>query len=229
MAAKGNMRWQFLAIGAAVAIGLAVVVAFALNKGHTKDPPMNDGQTGLTFDVSDTAASLDTKKPLRCYVNGADIGDLTLAECAKKNGVATGALDVGIDDNGVVTAAPTGSLAPVPGAPASAVPGTVQPAQAPEETAEVVPQTQAPAVGPTAACLRYNSNTWNRLSDALTLGQCVKLLYDNRCMDPGKASYGRWGAQTVRLVPRRVEISDDNANFRTLVEQGQGCSVPNIR
>lgn len=232
MAVKGNKGWQFIAIGAAVMIGLAVFAAFALNKGHKADPKMNDGQTGITIDIADATASMDSKKPLRCYVNGADAGELTLAECAKKNGVATGALDVGLDDNGNVAAAPTGSLAPVPVAPASAgptVPGTpVKPVQTPEPTAEVVPDTQV-AAGPTDTCLRYNSNTWNRLSDNLTLGQCVKLLYDGRCVNPGNASYGRWGGKTLRLVPRRVEISDDNSTFRTLVEQGQGCSVPTIK
>jgi hypothetical protein len=30
-------------------------------------------------------------------------------------------------------------------------------------------------------------------------------------------------------VPHRVEQSDDNTNFRPLVDQGQGCSVPMVR
>ncbi|HEX7799240.1 MAG TPA: hypothetical protein VF402_02750, partial [Asticcacaulis sp.] len=95
---------------------------------------------------------------------------------------------------------------------------------------EVVPQTgPAPASAPTAACLRYNSNSWNRLADNITLGQCAVLLYDGRCVSPGQASYGRWGGKTLRLVPRRVEQSDDNTNFRPLVDQGQGCSVPMVR
>ena len=226
---QGNKRWQFIAIGAAVAIVAAIVLGLALSKGHKDDPKMNDQPTGLTFDVSEPNPQLDPKKPLRCYVNGADVGELTLADCAKKNGVATGALDVGVDDQGNVTAAPTGSLAPVPGAPASAAPGATTPVVQPEPAGEIVPETPQATAGPTAACLRYNSNTWNRLSDGLTLGQCVKLLYDQRCVTPGNASYGRWGDKTLRLVPKRVEISDDNTNFRTLVEQGQGCSVPTVR
>ncbi|ESQ76454.1 hypothetical protein ABAC402_04960 [Asticcacaulis sp. AC402] len=225
---KGNSRWQFIAIGAVVAVLAAVVLGLAFSKGHKDDPKMNGQLPGMVFKVEDPNPQLDPKKPLRCYVNGADVGELTLAECAKKNGVATGALDVGVDDQGNVTAAPTGSLAPVPGAPSSAAPGTPAKVTEPEPTEEIIPETPQATAGPTAPCLRYNSNTWNRLSDNLTLGQCVKQLYDGRCVSPGNASYGRWGDKTLRLVPKRVEVSDDNANFRTLVEQGQGCSVATV-
>jgi len=221
MATPLQKRWIAISVGTAVAVVIALLIAMSLSKGHKNDEKMNDQPTGLTFTVNDTPARLDSKKPLRCFVNGADVGELTLGECAKRNGVAAQALDVGLDDSGNVVAAPTGSLTPVPGAPAS---GAVDTAQTPSDNGEVVPDTQV-AQGPTAACLRYNGSEWNRLSDSLTLGQCVRLLYDGRCVSPGAAQYGRWGEKTVRLVPKRVEISDDNTNFRTLVDQGQGCSV----
>ncbi len=221
MATPDQKRWIGISVGAAVAIGIGLFVALGLSKGHKNDEKMNDQPTGLTFTVNDAPPRLDSKKPLRCFVNGQDVGELTLADCAKKNGVAAQALDVGLDDSGNVVAAPTGSLTPVPGAPAS---GATETVQTPADTGEVVPDTQV-AQGPTAACLRYNSNEWNKLSESLTLGQCVRLLYDGRCVSPGSAQYGRWGDKTVRLVPKRIEISDDNTNFRTLVEQGQGCSV----
>jgi len=224
MAGMDQKRMIGIGAGAAVAIGVAVLLAMGLSKGHKDDKKMNDQPPGLTFTVADTPPTLDSKKPLRCYVNGAYVGDLTLADCAKKNGVAAQALDVGLDDNGNVVAAPTGSLTPVPGAPTSA---TANPAT-PGDAAEVVPDTQA-GQGPTAACMRYSGNEWNRLSDSLTLGQCARLLYDGRCVSPGSAQYGRWGEKTLRLVPRRVEISDDNSNFRTLVDQGQGCAVPMVK
>ena len=226
MAAKDNKRWVGVAIGAAVAIGVGIALAVFMSRGHKADPKMNDLPTGLTFNVSESVSSLDAKKPLRCFVDGAYVGDLTLAECATKNGVSAQKLDVGVDDSGNLTAAPTASLVPVPGAPASvATPDTKAPV--PDQTAEIVPDAK-PVSGPTAACLRYNSNTWNKLSDNLTLGQCVVLLYDGRCVSPGSASYGRWGSKTLRLVPRRVEQADDNTNFRSLVDQGQGCSVPMV-
>lgn len=227
MAVKDNKRWIGVAIGAAVAIGVGIALAVFMSRGHKDEKKMNDLPTGLTFNVSESVSSLDAKKPLRCYVDGAYVGDLTLGDCAKKNGVAAQKLDVGVDDSGNLTAAPTASLVPVPGAPASTVaPDTKAPV--PDQTAEIVPDAR-PVSGPTAACLRYNSNTWNKLSDSLTLGQCVVLLYDGRCVSPGSASYGRWGGKTLRLVPRRVEQSDDNTNFRPLVDQGQGCSVPLVR
>lgn len=223
MAGMNGKGWVGISIGAGVAIVVAIGLALFLSRGHKDDKKMNDQPTGLTFNVSEAPAKLDTKKPLRCYVNGAYVGDLTLADCAKKNGIAAQALDVGLDDNGNVVAAPTGSLTPVPGAPVSgATPGQAAPA----DGGEVVPDTHAVATaGPAAACLRYSGNEWNKLSDNLTLGQCVQLLYDGRCVSPGSAQYGRWGEKTLRLVPKRVEISDDNTNFRTLVDQ-QGCSVP---
>ncbi len=225
MARMEQKRWIGVAVGAAVAIAIAIFIGMALSKGHKDDKKMNDQPPGLTFAVNDAPPTLDSKKPLRCYVAGAYVGDLTLADCAKKNGVAAQALDVGLDDNGNVVAAPTGSLTPVPGAPAAAAPAT---APQPADTGEVVPDTQAVS-GPTAACLRYNGNEWNKLSDSLTIGQCVRLLYDGRCVSPGSAQYGRWGDKTLRLVPKRVEVSDDNTNFRVLTDQGQGCSVPMVK
>ena len=225
MAGMEQKRWIGVAVGAAVAIAVAIFIGMALSKGHKDDKKMNDQPPGLTFAVNDAPPTLDSKKPLRCYVAGAYVGDLTLADCAKKNGVAAQALDVGLDDNGNVVAAPTGSLTPVPGAPAAAPPAT---APQPADTGEVVPDTQAVS-GPTAACLRYNGNEWNKLSDSVTIGQCVRLLYDGRCVSPGSAQYGRWGEKTLRLVPKRVEVSDDNTNFRVLTDQGQGCSVPMVK
>ena len=226
MAMKDQKRWLWVSLGAGVAAILGIGLALLLSSGHKDDKKMNDQPTGLTFNVSDPKPQLDSKKPLRCYVSGAYVGDLTLAQCAKKNGVAAQNLDVGLDDNGNLAAAPTGSLTPVPTLPTS-VGAPTAPGQAPDQTAEVVPDTKA-AAGPSAACLRFNSNEWNQLSDALTLGQCAQLLYDGRCVSPGSAQYGRWGDKTLRLVPKRIEISDDNSNFRVLVEQGQGCSVPMV-
>lgn len=218
MALNDNKRWVGIAVATVVVIALGLFVAMWMSKGHKADPKMNDLPTGMTFNVKDPTPQLDTKKPLRCYVNGAYVGDLTLSDCAKKNGVAAQALDVGLDDNGNAIAAPTGSLTPAPTSGAAEV-------QAPATDAPQVAPNPQMASGPTAACLRYSGNEWNKLQDGLTLGQCASLLYDGRCVSPGSAQYGRWGDKTLRLVPKRVEISDDNTNFRTLVEQGQGCSV----
>ncbi|MGA9658689.1 MAG: hypothetical protein WBQ60_06290 [Asticcacaulis sp.] len=225
---KDQKGWIAIAIGGTLAILVGIALAMGLGRGHKNDEKMNDQPTGLTFTVTDPTPTLDAKKPLRCYVDGAYVGDLILSACAEKNGIAAQKLDVGVDDSGNLTAAPTASLVPVPGAPSSAVAAGAATEPEPKPTAELVPATRA-ATGPSATCMRYSSNTWNKLSDGLTLGQCANLLFDTRCVNPGQASYGRWGNKTLRLVPKRVEQSDDNTNFRLLVEQGQGCSVPVIR
>lgn len=224
-------RMLWLGAGGFLAILVAIGLAMMLSSGHKDDKRMNDQPTGLQFNVAEASASMDSKKPLRCYVNGAEVGDMTLEQCAQKNGVAAQKLDVGLDDNGNMTAAPTGSLAPVPTAPTSAAANAKPQTDAAQQAdnGEVVPDTKPVASGPAAACLRFNGGEWNKLSDGLTLGQCVQLLYDGRCVSPGSAQYGRWGDKTLRLVPHRVEQSDDNSSFRTLVEQGQGCQVPMVR
>jgi hypothetical protein len=58
-----------------------------------------------------------------------------------------------------------------------------------------------------------------------TQGACVATLYNGVCQKGG-ALYGRWGEQTLRLVPGRVEVSPDNRSFHVLTEQGPGCTVP---
>lgn len=94
--------------GAALALVAGLGIAVALMSGHDKkpaeDPPASRAglivETGRADDTK-----LDPARPLRCFVGGAFVGEITLAECAKKNGVATGALDVGVDETGALAAA----------------------------------------------------------------------------------------------------------------------------
>jgi hypothetical protein len=90
-----------------------------------------------------------------------------------------------------------------------------------------VAQVEAPGApaGPVEACRRYADNQWRRLPSDTSLNGCAQALFAGRCEAPGGASYGRWGRQTLRLVPGRVEISADNHSFRTLSEQGANCSI----
>src|ERR1700685_2730924 len=109
--------------GGAVALvaGLATAwVIFAPTHRPSEPPPASQG--GLTV-VSgrDDDAKLDPKRPLRCFVGGQFVGELPLAVCAKRNGVATGALDVGLDQSG--------ALAATNGAGAGLTPLTQQPPQ----------------------------------------------------------------------------------------------------
>ena len=210
-----------IAIGAALVIIAAVVLALIFTGGGDKTPeapPASRG--GLTVDLAE-APSLEPTRELRCFVNGQFVGLATLAACAQKNGLATDALDVGLDATGALAAAPTASFAPPPEAPPVL---TVEPDPTtvlPSPDRPVKPVT-APSSGGTQ-CLRHTGDDWRVLSTGMSLNACVQALYAGTCVRPGEAQYGRWGDTTLRLVPRRVEQSNDNIRFRTLAEQDRNC------
>lgn len=214
----------FIAIGAALAVVAAVVIALIVSGGRDRDPaPPPAAQGGLTVDVAD-APELNTTRELRCYVDGQFIGMATLADCARRNGLATDALDVGVDETGALVALPA---APVIEPPVEVVDAGPQPApETPQQGQPYEPQTQA-ASG--AQCLRHTGSDWRAVSSNTSLNACVQALYSGTCVRPGDALYGRWGNTTLRLVPRRVEQSPDNSRFRTLVEQDRSCQFPDLR
>jgi hypothetical protein len=216
-----------IVIGAGLAIVAAVVIALILSGGRDRDPgPPPAAQGGLTVDVAD-APGLDTTRELRCYVAGQFIGMATLADCARRNGLATDALDVGVDASGALVAAPTASFAPPPEAPPMEL-TEAEPLPAPD--ASTPPSQQGAQPVPAGAqCLRYTGSDWRMLSSNLTLNACVQALYSGTCVRPGEALYGSWGETTLRLVPRRVEQSPDNNRFRTLAEQDRSCQFPGLR
>ncbi|MDC7675100.1 hypothetical protein [Asticcacaulis machinosus] len=215
----------YLGIGAGAALLIGIVLAFAMSSGQKDGERMNEAPPGLQLDIAE-APAINASRTLRCFVSGEYVGTFTLAECAQKNGVAAQALDVGVDESGELSAAPTASLAPPPAEPVASTPVETEGGAA---GGEVMPGNLDDSGGPMAACLRYAGGEWRRLSEGLSLGTCAQLLYDGRCERPGSASYGRWGEQTLRLVPGRVEVSNDNKSFRTFVEQGKGCSVPLVK
>lgn len=211
-----------LAIGGGVALLLGILIAATImrgDKGPSKPPPAATG--GLVVETGrDDDTKLDPARPIRCFVSGAFVGEITLTECARRNGVATDALDVGVDETGALAAANEAGtvLAPLPPTqtpprePAAADPAATQPP--PDQSAG-------------EACWRYAGGGWSKIG-AMDLNSCVQTLYAGQCEGRGGASYGRWGDQTLRLVRDRVEISSDNRRFRTLVEQGANCTVPPV-
>lgn len=213
-----------IAIGAGLAVVAAVVIALIVSGGRDRDrEPPPAAQGGLTVDVAD-APELNTTRELRCYVDGQFAGMATLADCARRNGLATDALDVGVDETGALVALPA---APVIEPPIEIADTTPEPAPVtPEPGQPDQPQTQA---APGAQCLRYTGSDWRSLSSGTSLNACVQSLYAGTCVRPGEALYGRWGNTTLRLVPRRVEQSPDNERFRTLVEQDRACQFPELR
>ncbi|GAA0630518.1 hypothetical protein GCM10009422_30060 [Brevundimonas kwangchunensis] len=215
-----------IAIGAAIAVIAAVVIALVFSGGRERSSePPPAAQGGLTVDVAD-APALDTTRELRCYVNGQFVGMATLADCARQNGLATDALDVGVDATGALVAAPTASFTPPPSAPPVQLAEETTPA--PIESTQPAQQSPQPAAAG-SQCLRYTGSEWRMLASNMSLNACVQALYAGTCVRPGEAQYGSWGETTLRLVPRRVEQSPDNNRFRTLAEQDRSCQFPGLR
>jgi len=228
------MNWlqdRRVVIGLGVALALVAGLALALflmggDKGPTAPPPASQG--GLVVNIG-RDDDFKAKAPLRCFVNGQFVGEFLLSACAQKNGVATTALDVGIDPTtGALGAAESFGADLIPLPPAQD-PGIVLNPPTPVLTPPTAapPQTEAPAVVRPASgpvCQRYD-RTWRPLGE-MSLNACVQELFNGRCERAGSASYGRWGEQTLRLVTGRVEISPDDRQFRTLVEVGSSCTIP---
>ena len=204
-----------LLISLGVALGLV-----ARDHKVAAPPPASVGGLVVQMGQPDNA-KLDPAQPLRCFVGGQFVGMETLADCAKKNGVATKALDVGVDPNGDLTAANGvgADLAPLP---------PTDQAQDDSQAAPTLAQPTAAqgAHGAVGDCLRYGGGGWRKAGEGLSLSACVQALYAGRCVKTGEAAYGRWSAQTLRLVPHRVETSGDNHTFRNLVDQDDtNCTI----
>ncbi|MGA0544422.1 hypothetical protein ACO2Q1_04050 [Brevundimonas sp. VNH65] len=217
-----------LAGGAVLAVVAAVVLALIFGGGRRQEPtePPPAAMGGLNIDLAE-APSLEPTRQLRCFVDGQFVGLATLADCAQRNGLATDALDVGLDETGALAAAPTAAFAPPPTLPMD------KPADGASAEPTIVETDRAgPAAAPAPAgspCLRYTGSEWRTVSGSTSQAACVKALYDGYCVQrPGDAQYGRWGDTTLRLVPRRVEQSNDNNRFRVLAEQDRSCHFPGL-
>lgn len=222
---KPRRGLPLIAVGGALALmaGLGIAWLLVSRDGGGGTPPASEA--GLVIDSSATEeGKIDPGKPLRCFVQGVFVGELSLTECAKRNGVATDALDVGLDQSGALAAADQAgqTLTPLP-------PVEEQPAQAPEPAAapEAADASQVVTMPSGSACWRHRGGRWRKLGD-MDLNACVQTLYAGQCEKPGGASYGRYGGQTLRRVTGKVEVSDDNRNFRTLGAQAPDCSIPPV-
>lgn len=225
-----NDNRVILAVGAGLAILAAVLLALVFmgggeQKKAAETAPAEPG--ALSVDVAD-APELQPSRELRCFVDGQFVGMATLADCAERNGLATDGLDVGLDASGNLAAAATASFAPPPIEPAGdAFAENPEPAT-PVTGANPQPAEPRPQRASGAPCLRYTGSEWRQLSGAMSLNECVQALYSGVCVGPGDAQYGRHGNLTLRLVPRRVEQSNDNTRFRVLAEQDRGCQFPEL-
>jgi hypothetical protein len=218
-------------VGGALALlaGMGIAVGL-LARGDDDAPaePPPASKAGLVVETTDMdEGRLDPARPLRCFVSGQFVGEVTLTECAQRNGVATGALDVGVDETGALAAADAAGtvLTPLPPPVETVTPAAAAPSASAPPASTPGPSAQ---IAPAGACWRYTDAEWRRLPGDMTLNACVQALFAGRCESPGGATYGRWMQQTLRLVPGRVEVSADNRRFRTLADQGSGCAIAPI-
>lgn len=221
-----SRRPRLVLAGAAVALVAGLGVAWLLlSSGHHDRRPPPASQAGLVIDsTSPDTGKIDAAKALRCFVQGQYVGDLSLADCARRNGVATDALDVGLDQTGALAAADQAgeAITPLP-------PQEMAPAVTGSDNAQAAQGSElaAPAADP-GGCWRYGGGRWRRAPGDTDLNACVQQLFAGRCEKPGAALYGRFGDKTLRLVAGKVEVSDDNKTFHTLIGQAADCSLPAV-
>jgi hypothetical protein len=206
-----------IAAGAALLLALLLAV-FMLRQPKGADKTADQAKGALQVDTVQNEAKVSQTKPLRCFVGGQYVGDFPVLECAKRNGVAAQALDVGLDPATGQVAGGSAPLQPLPAPTPAAAPAPAVPVSPP-----ALAETPRPSVG--GDCLRYSGGEWRGVGQGMSVAQCVRVLFDGRCVRPGDALYGRSGSATVRLLPGRVELSPDNRNFHTLMTQDQDCQL----
>lgn len=212
-------------LGGAAALVAGLGAAWLLvGDGDRGDGPPPAAEGGLVIDATGPDdGDPEPGKLLRCFVQGQYVGELSLSVCAQRNGVATDALDVGLDETGALAAADQAgqTLTPLPPVEDEAV--TAEDADAGAAVAG-----DAATDASAGNCWRHGGGRWRRVASDVDIDACVQTLFAGRCERPGGATYGRYGQQTLRLVTGRVEVSDDNRSFRTLVAQGGDCSIPPV-
>lgn len=215
-----------LAIGGTLALLAGLGVAFlimARDHGAKGPPPASKGGLVVEMGAVDEGAAASARQ-LRCFVGGQFVGMASLAQCAKKNGVSTQGLDVGLDANGVLTAA---DRAGVVITPLSAAPAQAPVTQATEPDLAAKTDLPAPAKPVVGACLRNVGTEWRKVGDDMDIATCAKTLFDGKCEKPGVVAYGRWSDQTLRLTAGKLELSSDNKSFHAYAEQVMpSCHLP---
>jgi len=210
--------------GLALVLGLALAwLIFSHSRAPAGPPPASQGGL-VVVSGRDDDAKLDPKRPLRCFVNGQFVGELPLAVCAQRNGVATGSLDVGLDPSGALAAASNAASSGLTPLPSQAPPQSLPLTEQGGATNAARPGALADA-GTGQACWRWQQGGWKRLPNPLPMQACVQALFASRCPGPDETFYGRWGDQTLRLMGGRIEVSSNNRDFSSLVDPWPPCAA----
>ncbi len=215
-----------LIAGVVVLIGLGGAFGM-LHHGRSADENTTSPASNELQVVMGKAPKVEADTSVRCFVKGQFVGMDTAADCAQKNGVAPGALDVGLDQSGAIAAGGGDThLQPLAAAkpddqdddkpdPADAGPGDGD--------------NRAYADMPGADCKAYAPGGWRNVGQGVNLDSCVHTLFDGRCPAPGQVVYGHWGALTLRASPGRIDVARNNRDFSPLAPQYPAdCSIPPI-
>jgi len=220
MTALGRRRvWIGAIVGIVLCVGVGLVgLALRADDDNVSIPIGQSGglvvQTGRDDDVK-----LDEKRPLRCFVNGQFAGEITLSDCAKRNGVAKGAMDVGLDASGALAA--SGAGGPITPMPPSSAAGTSGGDTASRDLAQAASTSDA-----SAACWRVDSGQWTRVGDAMGLEECVMAIAPDPCEPLPAGPLGRWGARTLRSMKGRVGILGPHGVFQDARREAPACDAP---
>ncbi len=222
-------------LGAAVAVLLAVCAALLLGgtpRSSEPAPPTESSNItgsaagGLKVEMG-KAPKLESDTSVRCFVNGQFVGMQTATDCAQKNGVKPGGLDVGLDQSGAIAAGGGDTrLQPLANADAGDDDAGSSADAASDDPTAPAARTGF-ASGPPAECRRYAAGGWRTTGQGVSLDACVHTLFDGRCPTPGQVVYGRWGGLTLRDSPGRIDASSNNRDFSPLAPQYPAdCSIP---
>ena len=181
--------------------------------------------------VMGKSPKVEADTSVRCFVNGQFVGMQTAADCAQKNGVAPGGLDVGLDQSGAIAAGggdtrlqPLNRTSDADADEAS----SGQTADAGDDADPTALGARSYASAPPADCRRYVGG-WRGAGQGVSLDACVHVLFDGRCPPPGQVVYGRWGGLTLRDSPGRIDVSSNNRDFSPLAPQYPAdCSIPSL-
>ncbi len=141
---RGAPGGAVAALAGLVGLGL---VGWLATRSHSPAPAPQS--RGLTISKRYAASAPVATRPLPCYVDGRPVGQLRLRDCASRNGVATGPLDVGLDGPEQAGATPISSRPPprertIQARPAVAPPGPDRGEPIPPPPASEAPPPRGP-------------------------------------------------------------------------------------